>query len=152
MNTAIIRQILEESRKIPDEVLRFGVWYSNENGVVTMCPIGRHILNHPEIAEKLGVKSNMTMCRDIKEVQWDVSSFSISKYLDIEFHESDFLFGDLHLTRELFEANIEQFLAEEISIRECQGENCDIVFVTSPDEKCVVCDDCKGWMLDMCGE
>ena len=151
MNADIIRQILEESKEIPDEVLRFHVWESSENGVTVMCPVGRHLLNHPEIYEQVGAESRTTTYDGIKKSCRKISTWKLSKYLDIELHEAYFLFNDPDLIREIFEDNIEKFLSGAMIIRECGGEDCDDVFATYPNDRCVVCRDCKEYMLGMCG-
>ncbi len=151
MNTAIIRQIVEESKAIPDGMLTFKQWYSEENGVVTMCPVGRHILNHPVLVQTLNVRYDTVRFDHRHRKRWSLCNIRLAKYLDISEDESDFLFSNEGLTRSEFVDKVTSFVRGQLSVKTCCVNECSRMYTTAPDDKACVCDDCKNNMLEMCG-
>jgi len=151
MNAELIMQIVEESKEIPDESLRFNTWWCDKDGVITMCPIGHYITRHPELADLLKVTSEAMRHANHCKKTWHINTFYLAKYLDISQSVADALFNDPHLTRDSFVDLVERFIHGEIDIRECHGDQCYHTYITDPDDKACVCPDCKQDMMEMCG-
>jgi hypothetical protein len=151
MNKEIILQIVEESKEIPDSSLNFNTWYCEEDGVITMCPIGKHVLNHQELIKKLDVSSEAMFHKGHHKKCWHISPVRLAQYLNISDTAIDLLFNNPNLTRDQFVELVNKFITGEIEIRECQQEHCGYVYVTFPNDPACVCDNCKEDLLDMCG-
>ncbi|UCG02546.1 MAG: hypothetical protein JSW11_00855 [Candidatus Heimdallarchaeota archaeon] len=155
MNKEIMLQIVEEFKRMPKEVLDFDHWYLEENGKTTMCPIGWHIFNHPELIEKLNknfyeaitISESTRLGKIRRSIMW-VSGYDFAKYLDIQTYEYYYLFDDQCNVKDFFN-NIEAFINGKIEIRECIADHCNCAFETTPDDKCEVCPDCKNYMLQL---
>jgi len=102
MNAELIMQIVEESKEVPNESLRFDTWWCEEDGVVTMCPMGNHITRHTELIGILKVNSEVMNYKQSHKRTWRISTFDIAKYLDISQSVADALFNDPNLTRDSF--------------------------------------------------
>ena len=151
MNADIIMQIVEESKEMSDESLRFNTWWCDENGAVTMCPIGNHITRHPELIDLLKVKSEAMSYKEHHKKTWRINTFYIAQYLDISQTVVDALFNDPRLTRDSFVRLVERFIHGEIDIRECQEDQCGFTYITDPENKACVCPECKENLMQMCG-
>ena len=151
MNAELIMQIVEESKEVPNESLRFDTWWCEEDGVVTMCPMGNHITRHTELIGILKVNSEVMNYKQSHKRTWRISTFDIAKYLDISQSVADALFNDPNLTRDSFVDLAEGFVHGEIAIRECHEDQCCRTYITDPDDKASVCPDCKEHMMEMCG-
>ncbi len=151
MNAELIMQIVEESKEMPDESLRFDTWWCDEDGVVTMCPIGNHVTRHTELIGLLRVTSEAVSHKHHHKRTWRINSFHLAKYLDISQAVADVLFNDPHLTRDTFVELVEGFVYGEIDIRECQQDQCYCTYTTYPEDKACVCSYCKEYLMEMCG-
>ncbi len=151
MNRKILIQILEESQKIPDKSLNFNTWLCVEDGKLMMCPIGQHILNHPELTGKLEVKSDAKSYDGHHKMAWDVKIVLLSEYLDISYEATEHLFSNPCLNRDEFVESVTEFVAGKIDIRECCHEQCCNSWATYPEDTRRVCNSCKDELLEMCG-
>lgn len=151
MNREVLQQIVNECKAMPNESLRFNTWYCDEDGVVTMCPVGWHISNHPELKEVLNVRLDTMSHKGGTKKCWRVSVFDLAKYLDISYESTEVLFVTDWQTRKEFVETIESFVNGEIDIRKCQHSECNDTYITSPDNKACVCEYCEEILLEMCG-
>lgn len=157
MNTNIILQIAKETKEISDELFKCSL----RNESLDVSPIGIHISHHPEVLEQvqgtIEAEFNPTIA-DIKRGERTrmvktkyICAVNIAHYLGIDYEQANFLFNAENTTKKEFIDTITAFANKEIDIRECQAEDCYHVYTTHPEDKACVCDDCKDYLLEMCG-
>ena len=152
MNAELIMQIVEESKQIPKEQFSCEHWYIEENGVVTMCPIGYHISQHPEIREQLEcVIISHTFPNGKTLTRWDINRYKLAHYLGLTDIETSFLFVSGWPDQIQFADAVTTYLNGLFEIRECQGDHCHSTYTTTPEDKACLCENCKDYMLEMCG-
>lgn len=92
MDTKIIMQIVEESKAIPDEHWGFpdSYAYRRMNGKHEVSPLWKHVLNHPEIEDRLQITFEISNEKCLHLGNIDKPRLPL--YLDIAYDDVMYLF------------------------------------------------------------
>lgn len=151
MNKERIMQIVAESADIPEDQFNTANWYELRDGKATMCPIGKHLLEHPETRDSLGWKELSCAIGGKTVVRWDIDYHKFENYLDVSRDEWSELFNCQYKTYQEFADTINAFMDGMFEMRECRGDGCYSLYFAMPDDKSQVCDNCYDRMMELLG-